>query len=294
MKSNLKKLFSEEIQEVITDETLTAIQEAFDSKVELSVESALIEQDNLYAVKLKTLVTTLDQDRSKKMMRVVEAVDKNNASKMVNIVKLYERANVKDANKFKKVLIESISAYLEEFLSESIDMKDLDTAVKNRTAFDVLSNLKNVLGIDVAMMNPEIKEAVKDGKSQLTTLQKENTELKTQFKALYESNQKTQVASLLEGKTSKFPEAKKNFLRKALGDKTLKFIQENYDYTARLFDKQETSKLQTLKEDAIKTRKVKPDFVPSRKVVEEKVNNTNSNELQNEYLDVLSKGKGMS
>ena len=218
------------------------------------------------------------------MMRVVEAVDKNNASKMVNIVKLYERANVKDANKFKKVLIESISAYLEEFLSESIDMKDLDTAVKNRTAFDVLSNLKNVLGIDVAMMNPEIKEAVKDGKSQLTTLQKENTELKTQFKALYESNQKTQVASLLEGKTSKFPEAKKNFLRKALGDKTLKFIQENYDYTARLFDKQETSKLQTLKEDAIKTRKV----------VEEKVNNTNSNELQNEYLDVLSKGKGMS
>ena len=87
MKSNLKKLFSEEIQEVITDETLTAIQEAFDSKVELSVESALIEQDNLYAVKLKTLVTTLDQDRSKKMMRVVEAVDKNNASKMVNIVR---------------------------------------------------------------------------------------------------------------------------------------------------------------------------------------------------------------
>lgn len=293
MKSNLKKLFSEEVQKVITPETLTAIQEAFDTKVELSVESALIEQDDIYAGKLKTLVSTLDQDRSKKMMKVVEAVDKNNASKMVNIVKLYERANVKDANKFKKVLIESISAYLEEFLSESIDMKDLDTAVKNRTAFDVLANLKNVLGVDVAMMNPEIKEAVKDGKSQLTALQKENKELKTQFTALYESNQKTQVVSLLEGKTSKLPEAKKNFLRKALGDKTLKFIQENYDYTARLFDKQETSKLQTLKEDAIKTRTVKPDFIPTQKVVEEKVNNTNSNELQSEYLDVLSKGKGM-
>tara|TARA_R110002167_G_scaffold45083_2_gene135581 strand:- start:9489 stop:10373 length:885 start_codon:yes stop_codon:yes gene_type:complete len=293
MKKNLKNLFSPEIQEVITPETLTAIQEAFDTKVELSVESALIEQDDIYAGKLKTLVATLDQDRSKKMMRVVEAVDKNNASKMVNIVKLYERANVKDASKFKKVLIESISAYLEEFLTESIDMKDLDTAVKNKTAFNVLSNLKNVLGVDVAMMNPEIKEAVKDGKSQLTALQIENKELKTQFTALYESNQKTQVVSLLEGKTSKLPEAKKNFLRKALGDKTLKFIQENYDYTARLFDKQETSKLQTLKEDAIKTRKVKPDFIPTQKVVEEKVNNNNSTELQSEYLNVLSKGKGM-
>jgi len=293
MKKNLKNLFSEDVQKVLTDDTLTAIEEAFDAKVQLSVEAALIEQDDIYAGKLKTLITTLDQDRSKKMMRVVEAVDKNNASKLVKIVKLYERSNVKDAKKFKKILVESISAYLEEFLDTSIDKSDLEQAVKNKTAFTVLENLKNVLGVDTAMMNPQISEAVMDGKSKLTQLQKENKELKEQFKALYEANQKTEVISLLEGKTSKYPEAKKNFLRKALADKSLKFIKENFDYTARLFDKQETSKLQTLKEDAIQSREVKPDFVPTKKVVTEKVNTNNSNGLQDEYLTALSRGKGI-
>jgi hypothetical protein len=98
---------------------------------------------------------------------------------------------------------------------------------------------------------------------------------------------------LLESKISKFPESKKGFLRRALSDKSVKFIEENFDYTVRLFDKQEKSKLQTLKEDAISKREVKPDFVPvakTEKVIEEKVNTTTS--LKDDYLSVLSRGKG--
>jgi hypothetical protein len=94
----------------------------------------------------------------------------------------------------------------------------------------------------------------------------------------------------LEAKTSKLPETKKNFLRKALQDKSLKFIEENFDYTLRLFEKQETSKLKVLKEEALQSRTVKPDVAPIQKVVAEKVNN---NDLQNDYLTALSRGKGI-
>ena len=293
MKKNLKNLFTEDVQKVLTDETLTAIEEAFNDKVSMSVEAALLEQDDIYAEKLETLVNTLDTDRAKKLKKVVEAVDKSNASKLVKIVKMYERDSKVEAKKFKKVMVESISAYLDEFLKESVNQQDLAQAVKNKTAFNVLENLQKVLGVDTSVMNPEVQAAVVDGKTQLTKLQKENAELKKQFKLLYEQNQKTEVISLLESRVSKFSESKKGFLRKALSDKSVKFIEENFDYTARLFDKQEKSKLQTLKEDAINKREFKPDFISTHKkekVIEEKVNN---NSLMNDYLNVMSRGKGV-
>lgn len=290
MKKNLKNLFSEDVQNLLSEETLEAIEEAFNAKVALSVESALLEQDELYAGKLQTLIDTLDKDRASKMKRVVEAVDKNNASKLVKIVKLYERDSKVSAKKFKKVLVESISAYLEEYLDETVSKDDIAKAVKNKTAFGVLENLRKVLAVDSVLMKESVQDAVMDGKAQIDKLKAENTELKTQFKALYEANQKTEVNMLLESKTAKLPEAKKNFIKKALADKSLKFIEENFDYTLRLFERQEKSKLQTLKEEALENRIVKPDVAPTQKVIEEKVNN---NGLQNEYLDVLSKGKGI-
>ena len=293
MKKNLKNLFSEDVQKVLTEETLTAIEEAFNEKVTVNVESALLEQDEIYASKLQTLISAIDNDHTKKMRKLIEAVDKSNASKLVKVVKLYEKDSKVEAKKFKKMMIESVSSYLEEFLKDTINQEDLAQAVKNKSAFNVLKNLQKVLAVDSVMMKESVQEAVIDGKDQLTALQRENAELKKQFKALYEQNQKTEVGSLLESKTSKFPETKKTFIRRALADKSVKFIEENFDYTVRLFDKQEKSKLQTLKEDAISKREVKPDFISSQKnekVIVESINNTNS--LKKDYLDVLSRGKG--
>jgi hypothetical protein len=288
---SLKNLFSEDVQKILTEESLTAIQEAFESKVELAVEAALIEQDDQYAAKLKTLIITLDKDRTKKMRRVVEAVDKNNASKLVKVVKLYERDSKKDAKKFKNQVVETVSQFIDAYISEAVDQKDIAQAVKNKTAFNVLENLRGVLGVDVAMMNKSIKGAVMDGADKINTLKTENTQLKSKLSKISESYQKIEVKSLLEEKTSKLPETKKNFIRKALEGKSVKFINENFDYTLRLFDKQEKEKLVTLKEEAINNRSVKPDVVPKQKIVTESLNN-NSGTHGDMYINELSKTWG--
>ena len=282
---SLKNLFSEDVQKILTQESIDAIETAFDSKVTLAVESALLEQDELYAEKLKTLINTLDADRTKKMKRVVEAVDRNNASKLAKVVKMYNRENIKDFKNFKKELVESVSVYLDEFLKESVAVEDIAQAVQNKTAYDILENLRNVLAIDSVMMKESVRGAVLDGKSQIDKLVTENAELKKQFKALYESNQKTEVTMLLENKTAKLPEAKKNFIRKALADKSLKFIEENFDYTSRLFDKQEKSKLVSLKEEALNQRTTKPDVVPTKKIVTESLNTNTHTDM---YVKELS------
>ena len=283
---SLKKLFTEDVQKILTEESLIAIQEAFDAKVNLNVETALIEQDEIYASKLQNLVTALDKDRSKKLKRVVEAVDKNNGAKLLNVVKKYERLGNKDAKNFKRQVVESVSVFLDEFLAESIEEKDIKHAVKNTTAYNVLENLRKALAVDTVMMKESVRNGILDGKSKLDKLEKENQDLKKGFKALYEENQKTEVAMILENKTSKLPEAKKQFLRKALGDKSLKFIEENFDYTSRLFDKQEKVKLASLKEEAILQRPVKPDVAPYQKIVTEKVNTSEHADM---YVQELSR-----
>ena len=48
-------------------------------------------------------------------------------------------------------------------------------------------------------------------------------------------------------------------MRKVLSDKGPKFIEENFDYTARLFDKKEQERIDIIKEQAFNERKVKAD-----------------------------------
>lgn len=287
MKKNKQNLFSEEIQKNLglSDESVKAIQESLESKIDLAVEAALKEQDDVYAEKLTVLISSLDKDRTLKMKKLMEAFDKDKTAKLVKVVKKYEREQQGELSRFKKQLTESISQYLEEFLDESLPKKDIEAAVKNKTAYSVLENLRKVFAIDYTLMKESVSNAIVQGKNELDTLRLENSELKKTLNIITEEKDKSQVKLFLEGKTSKFPEAKKNFIKKALSDKSLKFIKENFDYTVRLFENQEKKQLEIIKEQALQSRKHKPDFVKNQKVITEKVNTTV--EENNPYLNAL-------
>ena len=263
MKKNKQNLFSEDIQKSLglSDESVKAIEESFRSKIDLEVVAALLEQEEVYAEKLNNLMETVDQDRTLKLKKIMEAFDKDKTAKLVKVIKKYEREQQGDLLKFKKQLTESVSAFLDEFLKESVPTQDIKEAVRNKTAINVLENMRKVFAIDLAVMKESVAAPIMEGKQELDKLRKENEELRKNVKFLTEEKDKSQINLFLEAKTSKYPEAKRNFLKKALGDKSLKFIKENFDYTVRLFEKQEKKQLEVIKEEALQNRKHKPDFV---------------------------------
>lgn len=291
MKKNKQNLFSEEVQKSLglSDESVQAIQESLESKIDLAVEAALLEQDEVYAKKLKHLMVSVDKDRTYKMKKLMEAFDRDKTAKLVKVVKKYEREQHQDLLKFKKQLTESVSLFLDEFLDESIPKEDIKQAVKNKTAYTVLENMRKMFSIDLAVMKESVAAPIMEGKQELDKLRRENEDLKKSVQVLTENKRQAETRLFLEEKTSKFSSDKKKFIQKALGDKSLKFIKENFDYTTRLFDKQEKKQLQVLKEEALQERKYKPDFVKEQKIVTEKVNN--DNEENDPYLSVL---QGMS
>jgi 3-methyladenine DNA glycosylase AlkC len=284
----IKDLLNKDAVEVFSESSLDAIQEAFDSKVDIATESALIAQDELYAKKLDTLIKTIDKDHTAKMKKIVEAVDQDRAQKLLKVVKKYERTLNEDATQYKQQLVGAVSVYLDEFLEESVSTEDLATAVKNKSAMSVLGKLRNVLSVGSVMMNESIQEAVLDGKSQITSLQEENVELKNKMKQLSESYNNVRVNSLIEEKISSMDDDKKSFIRKTLKDKSFEFIKENFDYVSRLFDKKEKEKIKNITEDA-KKKSANVDFIPkTEKILTENLN-TNEPSGGDIYLSELSK-----
>ncbi len=281
-----KEKLPKEIEEVLTTESVEAIETAFKEKLELSVEAALTQQDDLYAEKLETLVASIDKDHAAKMERLVEAVDTNNAKKLAQVVKKYETELNEGAVEFKETLVESISTYIEEYIDEAVPAEAIMEATRNKEALNVLHNLRNTLAVDSSLMAESVKTAIVEGKSEIDELKAEIAKLKSNNETLTESYNDAKSAAFLENRTAKFNDKKSAYLKKVLSDKSPKFIEENFEYTARLFDRKEKEQMEVIREEAISNRTVKADA--PKPVVVEKVEPSIP---ENPYLSGLDRMK---
>jgi len=281
-----KEQLPKEIEEVLTNESVEAIETAFKEKLELSVEAALTQQDEMYAEKLEELVGNIDKDHASKMEQIVEAVDTNNAKKLAQVVTKYETELNEGAVEFKETLVESISTYIEEYINEAIPTESIMEATQNKEAYNVLASLRNQLAVDSSLMAEGVKTAIVEGKTEIDELKAEIAELKKNNTTLTESYTAAKSAAFLESRTAKFTDKKSAYLKKVLNDKSPRFIEENFEYTARLFDRKEKEQLEVIREEAISQRTVKAD-APKPLVVEKVEPSTPTNP----YLSGLDKMK---
>lgn len=281
----VKSLLTEDAAQTLSEESIQVIEQAFKEKLDLTVESALAAQDDIYAAKLQKLIKALDKDHTNKLHRVVEAIDKNNFGKLRAVVRRYERVLNNEASKFKTTLVESISNYLEEFIDEAVPKQAIMEATKNKTATKVLENLRKVLAVDTALMSESVQSAVVDGKQQIDTLSEKVSKLEKENALLKEHYTKTKSALILEEKVAGLPDKQKEYVKRVLGDKAPKFIEENFDYTLRLFKKQEQEQLNVIREQAFETRKVKAD----RPVITESITGSTVKQVSNPYVAELER-----
>lgn len=281
-----KDLLPTELQDVLTEESVEAIESALKEKVELSVEAALTSQDELYASKLEELVESIDKNHAAKMQNIIESVDSNNAAKLVKVVKKYEAELNEGAADFKETIVESISNYIDEYIEESVPTAAIEEATRNNNAARVLSNLRETLAVDSSLMAESVKSAIIDGKGEIDQLQSDLANLKKSNAVLQENYNEAKSAVFLESRTSKYSAKKSAYLKKVLSDKSPKFIEENFEYTSRLFDRKEKEQLEVIREEAISNRTVKADA--PKLVVEEKVKPSTP---VNPYLQGLDKMK---
>ena len=205
MSKNVVDVLKEATKDILSEQTLNEIQQAFeasvDEKVKIHVEKALIEQDEDHSKKLESLVEAIDKDHVAKLNKVVAAIDENHSGKLQSIVEKYQSALSNEAKSFKSETINDISTYLEAYLDEVVPAEDIKKAVTNRRAVDVLGKVRNLLAIDAATAQESIREAVMDGKKQLDEARKELESAKERGVVLEKELNKSQASFLLEQKT---------------------------------------------------------------------------------------------
>jgi len=295
--ANLKTILKEASGDALTDETLDQIEsmfnEAVDTKAAIRVEKALIEQDESHAGKLGELLEAIDDDHSDKLQKVVEAIDQNHSQKLVQLVKRYEGSLNEEAGSFKQSLVESISSYLDEYIDEKLPATEIEEAVKNKKAIAVLESLRSTLGVDFALAKDTIRDAIQEGKETITESHTQISQLQEQNNNLASRVDTLNTHILLTEKTQDLPAEKRSYVFKVLSDKDTQFINENFDYTVRLFDKTEQEKIEQIKDDAISQRAPEVD----RPIVEraetqtapEEANNTPSSPFAADIMSELGK-----
>ena len=284
---NIKQILSEATNGALNEEVLSEIENVFEQKindkVEVHVEAALNEQDELYTEKLNELVQKIDVDHSSKLKSVVEAIDTDRANKLKMVIEKYESALDSEAEVFQTQLIESISDYLDVYLEEKIPVESVQEAVKNTKAKKILEGLRSHLAVDSALEKESIKEAIMDGHSQINEASQKLESVAEENAVIKEELNTVKTGLMLEQKTAGLDKKTKQYINKALKGKDAEFIAENFDYTLKLFKKKESDRLETLKEEALSTRENVDRVVYESKqeIVEEKVSSP--------YLSELSK-----
>lgn len=254
-KLNLPK----EVRELLTEETITVLEKAIEDKVELVKRAELAKQDDFFSEKLETLLEQLDELNAKKLYKAVGHVRKAYRNESNKGRRALASKIRKDSERFKEVLVESVALYLDKFLDKAIPKEDIYSAVRNKTAYNVLEHLREALAVDSTMMNESIREGVVDAKETINNLKNKLSQVTENVDALMHENDKLKVQILLTEKTADLPEKKKKFVNQALADKPYEFVVENFEYTVELFNENKEKRRSLMTEEVLKSRKQRPD-----------------------------------
>lgn len=219
---DIEKILKESAKDVLTDETLKLMKEAFDAEVERRVSERVqleIEDiDKKSADDLKDLVESIDKEHAKKYQSLLEAVDTDHIAKMNNLVKEmdksytsrlqlvkehYEDKQQKEMVQFKNTLLEAIDQHIDNILDEKIPADIFHKAAKSY----------------VEKQKP-VQEAKKP--------------------------------SLLESLTKGFSSEKKIFVESRLKNLDETQIQKHFNHVANLFEKNALDKKKVIAESAIR------------------------------------------
>jgi hypothetical protein len=289
---DFKSILKEQFKDLITEETLTAVHEAFEAAVnekakqraELAVEAATTMIDEDHAAKLETLIESIDADHTAKLQKLVETIDFDHAQKLKAVLtkidedhtgKLeavigkYETTLKEEAESYRTRLVDEISNYMDLYLEKVVPTTQVNEAVENIRSRKILDEVRKLVGINEEFINGEIKDALIDGKTTIDSLKKELNEALIANTAFNVKLQNAEAKILLEEKTKDMPESTKAYVSKLLRGKSPEYIQENYQYVVEMFEKETSEQVEDAKERAASRIVEAVDRPESEPLVEE-------------------------
>lgn len=270
MSNDISTILKEATKDLLTEETLKAITDSFekrvDEKVNLAVEAALVKQDEEYSAKLEKVLEAIDADHTSKLEKIVtkideahavkfehalKTIDESHSDKLEKLVGRYDNALKSEAEAFKKNIVENVSSYLELYLDKAIPAQQIQEATQNARSRKIVDEIKRLVSLDETFVNENVKEALLDGKRQIDEANAQAVKAAKEAQLLNERVVNMERDILLEKKIANLPAPKKAYMLRVLSEKDAKFINENFEYVSEVYEKKEEDNVQTLKESTV-------------------------------------------
>jgi hypothetical protein len=295
---NIKALLEKIDKEILSEETASAIAEAFevavnekvDSRIKLEVENATSKIDEDHAEKLQKLLEAIDTDHTAKLEKVVEAINLDHTGKLEKLTAYFRNALNEKADDFSNKMIDQVSNFLDITLEKLIPQDQLNEAVSNTYARKQLDKIRGLVGIDPDHVNDSIKGTISEGKEKIDELNEKLNESYKENETLLGKIKSIEAKSILEEKTVGMPSVKKDFIFKLLNDKDSSYIQENFNYVVEMFERSEEETATELVSEAKSKAQTFGAKVPTREVVAESTSvSDETNDFVSGYLNELKR-----
>jgi hypothetical protein len=277
---DIQDLLKEATKDTLSEENLQKLQEAIETKAksiakkdyDLKLEAALAKQDAQYADKLEKFLEDIDNDHTEKMETLVEGLSQKHYDQLSKLITKYKSEYITECKQFKDTLVNKVDKFFDIVVEEQVPKKELQEAVENVRSKVVLERIARLIGVDKIQQNKLVKEGITEAKTEIDSLREENQKLKADRKKLLTEKVDGKRKEILAEKTQGLPKVKKEYINKVLGNKSIDFITENFEYTLALFDEEEDSSREILKEQATKKTKIISENVDrgEKEIIKEK------------------------
>ena len=175
---NFKEILKEQFKDLVTEDTLTTVYEAFEAavnekaerqnkeqigllneRIQLEVDAALMKVDEDHSEKLEQLVEAIDQDHTAKLQKLVEAIDEDHTAKLQKLIESIDEDHTNKLQKVLKKIDESHTEMLQQVISRyQTELKESAAGFQGRMIDEVSSYLD--LYLEKIVPKEQISEAV--------------------------------------------------------------------------------------------------------------------------------------
>lgn len=296
LKNELKNIFKDTgLDDASFDKIIQVFTESVNAKAQAQVEVALEEQDKVFSEQLKLFINKLDASHSEKLSHLVEALENNYVKKLKILKEKYDEKYKKAFVNFKDNLIDTNQSFINMYLNKVVPQDVVTESVKIKKQENLINNIRKLLAVNSVTEREMVKDGILEAKKIINEAHDEIEKLKKEKSLLAEQLNTQKRDILLEKKLSKVAPEKRNTLYKIYKDKSINQINEQFDYSSRLLDRQIKNEKKNIVNNILEKRSKEGEFINQpTKVLNENINNLNNSNnqsltLMDDYVAELQK-----
>ena len=250
-----ESVFTPELKKEVTNAFNEAVDEKVKKVVDMEVENALVKMDEDCSAKLKSLLEKMDAVHTSRLDTLVTAMDKDFTKKLYAVYEKYNTELHENASALRQFFESAISQYLDAYLDKAFPANIVQESVENTKAAKILSQIRDVVGLDADFMSESVKTAIKTAHDKIESLEEANRSLTEANTSLKEKADANEAQLFLEGKLAGANAEKRNFFMRRLSGKTNEEVQSNYAYVEEMYKRELRERQSILRENAEKETK---------------------------------------